>query len=288
LAEGRYQDIAAVRAALAIGAAGVVIGGAINDPAKQTRHFLGGLPGSSNRVGAVDIGGTWLRFGLFEGDRVTVERIPLPAEPRARLAWIAERAAANGVERIGVSTGGVVDPRDQTVIEAKPIIPGHVGTRFDWVGLQSRALNDGLATAWGHAWHPRFAGRAVATLALGTGVGCGMVREGRLLMGKNGDYPRLNDLPVEGGHSFEDLLGGASLSPDPSPRQQEDARLALRAAVRMMRALWQPEAIVVCGGVGLAPWLRADLPALNLEPSPYGEDAGLWGARALALMDPLA
>ncbi|MCC7434537.1 MAG: putative N-acetylmannosamine-6-phosphate 2-epimerase [Methanoregulaceae archaeon] len=288
IAEGRYSTPAQAQLALRIGAAAVVIGGAINDPVKQTLAFANEMGSTVARVGAVDIGGTWLRFGLFEDGRlIESERIALPGRRDAREDWIRERVEFHRVERLGISTGGTVDPATGVVWEAKPIIPEHEGCRLSSseFGVPTLALNDGLATAWGHACHPDFAGRRVATLALGTGVGVGFVAGHRLEMGAGGAYPRLNDLSPVAGSSFEDLLGGAALSPEPSDDQMDRARLAAARAVRVLHALWMPDVIVLSGGVGLQPWLGLDeLP--SVVRSPYGADAGLWGAAWLAWSGP--
>jgi predicted NBD/HSP70 family sugar kinase len=188
---------------------------------------------------------------------------------------------------VGVGTGGTVDPRTGVVWEAKPIIPEHEGSEFSraTLGVETVALNDGLATAWGHAWHPLYAGKRVATLALGTGVGCGLVDQGRILMGPRGEYPRLNDLPIDGA-SFEDLLGGAVLTPNPSDEDRARAVRALESAVQALRTLYYPDHVVVCGGVGLSPWLRPHAEALGCDLSPFGVEAGLHGAATLALIPP--
>lgn len=284
LAEGRYSQHWQVEAALRIGAAGVVIGGAINDPVKTTRS-LAPVPQHPDNVAGVDIGGTWIRFGLFspDWDLLDIERAPLPQTRQERASWINDRIDSMGaIGGCGISTGGTVDPKTGEVWEAKDIIPDHVGTRFDTVGF---ALNDGLATAWGHACHPDYAGRRVATLALGTGVGCGFVADGRIWMGPRGEYPRINDLPV-GAATFEELLGGASLTPRPTDGQKADALRALEGAVEVIRSTMFPDDIVVCGSVGLSSWMHRHLSELGLKVSPFGADAGLFGAAALVLYPP--
>lgn len=278
LAEGRYTEPWQARAALAIGAAGVVVGGALNDPLKQTRRFVEATR-THAAVVAFDIGGTWLRCGRFRNwTLVETERVPTPSNPEERLDWM--RARVGEAERVGVGTGGTVDPATNTVIEAKPIIPNHVGTRFDFEGVITIALNDGLATAWGHACLPAFAGRRVATLALGTGVGFGLVDRGRLIMGPRGEYPRLNDVGL-GDVSIEEGLGGAALGPTASPEARAAATEAAQAALALVRGIMLPDEVVVCGGVGLASWLSFDA-----VRSPFGEDAGLYGAAAIAMWPP--
>lgn len=278
IAEGRYYEPWQAGAALRIGAMGVVVGGALNDPVKQTSAFLRGCGVAHGPVAAVDIGGTWLRLAIHSGERIIhCERVALPADRQERLEWIRKGLALYQVDRVGVSTGGTV--WENRVVEAKPIIPDHVGSDFSMLARHVVALNDGLATAWGHGCHPDFAGLNVATLALGTGVGCGYVRAGRLVVGPGGAYPRLNDLPAADGKTYEELLGGAALTREPSADQKAAAQAALRAAVETVRAIAMPDVVVVCGGVGLAHWL--ELPE-GVVRSPYGEEAGLHGAAALA------
>ncbi len=285
IAEGRYSEPWEAQAAIAIGAEAVVIGGALNDPTKQTRRFATAIEPSQEPVGAVDIGGTWLRFALVAPERkiLRVERINLLADPLERLNWIETQAREHGVTRLGIGTGGTIDPQTRTVTEAKAIIPDHVGTRFQFDAIQTIALNDGLATAWGHGCHPDFAGRRVATLALGTGVGCGLVDRGRIWMGPNGEYPRINDLPCSLGGTIEDHLGGIGLGPEASPQQRHHAQIAANEALHAIQNLYHPDEVIVCGAVGLADWLH--LP--GTRPSPYRENAGILGAASLALFPPV-
>ncbi len=283
IAEGRYAHGWQVDAALRIGATAVVVGGAINDPVKQTRALMPSMV--TGKIGAVDIGGTWLRFGVFEDSNlVELRKIERPDEREDRLAWIRQQIESTGVTAVGVGTGGTVDPSTGEVWEAKPIIPGHQGSVFsaETLGVPTRPLNDGLATAWGHACHPQFAGSNVATLALGTGVGAGMVRDGKLIYGKRGEYPRLNDVMTPLGRTIEDLLGGAGLSSNPTQEQQEDAVVAFGTAVKLVREMYYPDHIVVCGGVGLSPWLAPHLERVGCQLSPYGAEAGLYGSMWLA------
>lgn len=287
IAEGRYQEPWQVQSALRAGARAVVVGGALNDPVKQTRAMLAGARKITEPVAAVDIGGTWLRFATFSADWKLIERdeVPLPAAATERLDWIRQRVVGSKVCRVGVSTGGCVDPATGEVWAAKSIIPDFVGTRFNesTIGVPVVATNDGLATAWGHACLPEFAGRRVATLALGTGVGFGLVDRGRIVCGSRGEPQHLNDQPAPGGATYEELLGGAVLGKTPDGEARQSAQRAADAALRAVRGLFHPDAIIVCGGVALANWLETP----GAVRSPFGPDAGLFGAAALALFPPV-
>jgi N-acetylmannosamine-6-phosphate 2-epimerase/N-acetylmannosamine kinase len=285
LAEGRYQSEAQVWAAMRRGASGIVMGGALNDPTKQTRRFLTATRPAAERVGAVDLGGTWLRFAVVSasGEVASVERIARPETHEERLAWIESRVASSGVGRVGIAAGGTIHPRTGQIWESLGIIPGQIGESWA-LSVPTVALNDGLACAWGHAQHPAWAGRRVLTLAFGTGVGAGLVDQMRLLVGPQGEYPRLNDLRLPTGERCEDVLGGAALGREPDAAQREAAVAAAQYALRTARGLYHPEVVVMAGGVGTAAWL---LPHLDdVELTPYGDNAGLMGAAWLALRPP--
>jgi putative N-acetylmannosamine-6-phosphate epimerase len=290
LAEGRFTQRWEVEAALRIGAVGVVVGGALNDPVKQTKALLpSARPGG--KVGAVDLGGTWMRFAVFGQDWTleTIEREALAPTGEARVAWVRDHIAHHQVARVGISTAGIIDPRDGKVWAAKEyLMPDHVGTVWTshTLGVPVVAHGDGHATAWGHACMPAFAGKRVATLAIGTGVGCGFVEDGRIWSGRRGEYPRINDLPTAEGRTYEELLGGVSISSTPSPEQQELGVKALEGAVKALRELYFPDAIVIAGGVGTSPWLAPHVARVGAELTPFGHDAGLHGAAALALFVP--
>jgi len=291
IAEGRYSARWHVDAALRIGAIAVVVGGALNDPVKQTRALMPLVSSARANIGAIDIGGTWLRFGNFDSEwhMIDSERTLNPPQREARLAWIREMAAKYAVGALGIGTGGIVDPKTGICGAAKEyLMPDHIGIEFSerTLGLPTKAHGDGHATAWGHACHPRFAGRRVASIALGTGVGCGFVENGRIWAGRHGEYPRLNDLPTSTGKTFEDVLGGLNLSSSPSQEQRTAALEAFEEAVFAIRNLYFPDVIVVAGSVGLSDWMKPELARMEVEASPFGTDAGLFGAAALALYPP--
>ena len=291
IAEGRYAQRWEVEAALRIGACAVVVGGALNDPLKQTRSLLPRAVDKDARIGAVDIGGTWLRFGVFDSNWSLLEsvRVENPPVRTDRIEWIKRQAADKRLEKIGLGTGGIVDPASGVCWAAKEyLMPDQIGIEFSerTLGVPTIAHGDGHATAWGHACLPQFAGLRTATLALGTGVGCGFVQEGKIWSGRRGEYPRINDLPTTNGKTYEEVLGGLYLQGKPSEEQQAIAIEALEDAVFAIRNVYFPDVLIVGGSVGLSDWIRPKLDELGLVPSPFGTDAGLNGAAALALYPP--
>ncbi len=294
IAEGRYQEPWQAQAALNIGAQAVVIGGALNDPVKQTARFVGAVHPVNQKVGAVDLGGTWLRFAVADerGELSAVEKTSGPRSHAERREWIHERLIKHQITHLGVSAGGVIDPRTATVVSAKTFIHDYVGGSFVFDNVVTHALNDGLATAWGHACLPEYAGKRVAVLAFGTGVGAGVIESGNLLMSRNGWPPSLNDLDFSENETVEDVLGGLALSKNPGTMLQGRAIAAAKRAIEVADIFWIADEIVVCGGVGLTPWMTSGLAGLNLRHarlsfSPLGENAGLIGAASLVQRAPL-
>ncbi len=288
IAEGRYTERWQIEAALRIGAVAVTVGGALNDPIKQTRALKPLTTFGGANVGAVDIGGTWLRFALFSGEweLIQAEQTPNPTTRQERLDWIKEQIAKFEVTRVGVSTGGVVNPCSGEVVAAKEyLMHDHVGIRFsqETLGIPVHAFGDGHASAWAHANLSQFAGKRVATLALGTGVGCGFVQKGKIWAGPNGEYPRVNDLPTASGETYETRMGGLFITKDPTDEQRQTAKESLEGAIAALRGLYFPDEIVICGSVGMSEWMATELSAAGVLPSPFGNQAGLYGAAALAL-----
>lgn len=295
LAEGRFAEPWEAATALRIGANGVVIGGAINDPIKQTHRFVQATDRIQENVVGIDLGGTWLRAGLFtpEAQLLTSDRIAAPKTHAERLKFIHFFAKRHGTTKVGVSAGGTIHPHLSQVIETKGFIPDYLDQFFldtKHMELNMRAINDGLATAWGHACHPQFAGSRVATLALGTGVGAGVVDRNRILTDKNGNYPRINDAFLPSGKTIEQILGGMNL--DGPPKTTEDFQELLSTAQIALNLINDqfPEHIVICGGVGLSEWFESFIPSFKsyapISISPYGSDAGITGAAHLVLNPP--
>ena len=69
----------------------------------------------------------------------------------------------------------------------------------------------------------------------------------------------------------------------PTEEAKRNAIRAMEGAVEALRDLYFPDDLVVCGSVGLSDWLAPELARVGAVVSPFGADAGLYGAAALAL-----
>lgn len=161
----------------------------------------------SKKVVAVDIGGTKIASALVTlapGEKPRVEhyaKIPTEAKKGGRtvLANAIKQArrvidlAGGDVCGIGVSSGGVIDPRTGDVTYANDMMPGWGGTHLGAeltaaTGLPARVLNDVHAHALGEArWG---AGRDAASclvVAVGTGIGGAFVERGHIMLGAHNE-----------------------------------------------------------------------------------------------------
>lgn len=146
----------------------------------------------------VDVGGTNLRIGIVDGEGVIVDerRSPSPPSPEALVdaidAHLEDLRSATGiaVTAIGVGIAGLIDR--EGVLHYAPNLPQYLDVPLrrllsDRSGLPVVVDNDANAAAWGEVQHGAAAGHDHALVfTLGTGVGGGIISDGRLLRGAHG------------------------------------------------------------------------------------------------------
>ncbi|MFG1656777.1 ROK family protein [Micromonospora chersina] len=242
----------------------------------------------------IDIGGTKTAAALVDrGGRVLRRReAPTPArsgpeavlDAAARLAADLLGAAAGPV---GVGTAGTVDPTTGTIRYATDSLPGWTGTPVAdalaaRLGRPVRVTNDVNAAALGECWAGAGRDHAhVLLVAVGTGLGGAIVRDGRVEAGARGAAGEVAHLPAPGaerlrcgcgrhGH-LEAIASGSGLAAayavetgtevtgrtvadraaagDAVARRVVDrAGAALGAALAGLVALLDPDAVLVAGG----------------------------------------
>lgn len=207
MAEGHIRTPNEARRAIDEGAWCVIVGSAITRPGVITGHFARALDRAAFTAPAigVDIGVTMIKSGLVDRDgQVTfVDQVPTSAEKgrdtvAAGLARVVERQLAvcreNAIEPvgIGIAAGGAVDPGDGSIFAATAAIPGWAGFQLrDFVeqrfGLPVFVVNDAQAAALSelHFGMGRNLSDFVA-ITLGTGIGGGVICQGKLLNGDHG------------------------------------------------------------------------------------------------------
>jgi len=244
----------------------------------------------------IDLGGTNIKIGLVDGTgRVKARRLLLThasAGPNQALERIGEVIAGlcekRRVASVGIGIAGLVD-HDAGIVRVPPNLPGWNGTPVKRMlekltGLPVYCANDANAVALGE-WLCG-AGRGLNHLlcvTLGTGVGGGIIADGRLLTGANDAAGEIghtaifaDGLPCPCGHNgcVERYVGA---------RYVEDrARKRVRAQLKRLRDHKNQ--------TSLFPGVKADGPSLMLDFA--GGDASRITmreiGRAARARDPLA
>jgi glucokinase len=156
----------------------------------------------------VDIGGTNVRAAVVnsKGDDVAREWAASPPDdwPTMReqvLALVAMLRAEHDVAAVGIGAAGMVD-RDG-VIHYAPNVPGFLGTPVQAeiaaaTGLPTVVDNDANAAAWGELTHGAARGvQDALVITLGTGIGGGIVSDGRVLQGAHGFAAEVGHFTVD-------------------------------------------------------------------------------------------
>lgn len=166
----------------------------------------------------VDIGGTKVAAGLVDsrGDILLKSRIPMVSQENAEAGLqtvvraiesvrTADPARCASVSAIGISCPGPLDPKRGLVINP-PNLPCWrnfpLAEKIEQVyGLPTRIDNDANAAALAEAvWGAGVGYRSVFYATLGTGIGTGIVLDGRIYHGRTG-------AAAEGGHVSIDYRG---------------------------------------------------------------------------------
>lgn len=156
-----------------------------------------------NYAFGVDIGGTTVKIGLFDRDGCVLDKWEIPTvkdnEGTSILPDVAQslldKMKEKGIEKedlvgIGIGAPGAVDSEGTIVGGAvnlgwKPFnIPRALGAYID---VPVKAANDANAAAFGEMWQGGGKGYDnMVAVTLGTGVGGGIITEGRILTGATG------------------------------------------------------------------------------------------------------
>ncbi|HEX3662902.1 MAG TPA: putative N-acetylmannosamine-6-phosphate 2-epimerase [Acidobacteriaceae bacterium] len=207
MAEGRLATPEEAWRAIDAGAWCVIVGSAITRPGTIAARFARALERGCSEATAIgiDIGGTSIKAALVRrnGEIGFSTQVPTEAQ-RGREAIVAslsqaieETLAAAGQQNLiptgaGIATAGVVDRDSGSIFAATDNLPGWTGfalrsfveERFQ---LAAAVVNDAQAAAFAELHYG--AGRGLANFAVitvGTGVGGGIVSEGKLLHGHHG------------------------------------------------------------------------------------------------------
>ncbi|HEY1923282.1 MAG TPA: ROK family protein [Tepidisphaeraceae bacterium] len=241
----------------------------------------------------IDIGGTAVKAAARKDGRVLwAAQSPFYAKPTIEEIRAAIRQTVAGrltdLHTVGLCVPGLFDVESRSISMAINV-PGLVGISLDHfvpdtLGLivdgSARILNDARAAAHDIYSTRQTKGRLLV-LALGTGVGSAVLDNGKPLIVEETSPGHLGQIDVSiaghpvigpdgGSGGLEGYIGVAALrkryGEDVSAalatfKGNEPPMLALVRAIRICHAIYRPEHICLCGGIGIR--LRHILPVLR-------------------------
>ena len=162
---------------------------------------------SARRVIAVDLGGTKMLTGIVDSDGVVVRRTVLPTNVAGEeelldaLESAVGELADEGVEAIGAGIPSTIDQRSGRAVSSVNVPLTDVDLRArlrERFGVPAAIENDANAAAL--AEHRYGAGRGtrhMVMLTLGTGIGGGLILDGRLYRGAVGAAAELGHVTID-------------------------------------------------------------------------------------------
>ena len=174
------------------------------------------LPGLAASAGpcvlAFDVGGTWVKYGIVDshGRLLFSDQLATQSEPDGKallmrlLAVAAPLVTRHAPAGIAFSTLGIIDPAEGRLVGAVEAIAGYFGQSpkesFERAfGVPVVVENDGNCVALAEGWTGAAAGVPhYLALTLGTGIGGGIVIDGKLYRGANGAAGEWGYMMVDG------------------------------------------------------------------------------------------
>lgn len=325
IAEGRIRTLDQAQAAARAGASCVVVGSAITRTEHVTAWFRDALDevyAPAPVVLAVDLGGTKTMASLVQAGEALdtlVFATDRSGSPEGWLAAIADATASwqGRYAAVGIAvTGAVRNGNWRAMNKATLGIEGEFPLEkraAELLGAPVVAANDAQAAAWGE-FQAASDRSDLVFMTVSTGLGGGIVADGRLLRGIAGHFGQMQDssagdVPMENricgpwiaaeaerlGHAFEprQVFSAADAG-------EEWAVGIIDGVVRRFARLCcdiqlaiDPARIVIGGGVGLATGfvdrVKAEISAIGpsavpeLRAATLGPKAGIAGIASLAL-----
>ena len=154
----------------------------------------------------IDIGGTKIEAQIFNSawQTLSVKRVATPLDYDTLLTVIADlvawcRSETTQLDAVGVASAGLINPKTQLASAANLPISGRpfAADIEKAVGQPIPFVNDGRALALSEAMYGAGKGsRTVAALVIGTGVGGGIVVDGKLPSGGMGASGEFGHMPA--------------------------------------------------------------------------------------------
>ncbi|MBC7321158.1 ROK family protein [bacterium] len=158
----------------------------------------------------VDIGGTKILSAVIDEKGNIVKSLRVPSEGRegrekilSHLYEAIEGVLMNDIEGIGIGTAGQVDPDTGMIVTATPNLKDWAGTPLKDIieerfNLPTYVDNDGNVAALGEWWAGGGRGaRCLLCLTIGTGIGSGIIYNGKVFRGAKGVGAELGHMSIK-------------------------------------------------------------------------------------------
>ena len=172
-----------------------------------------------------DIGGTMIKYGVIrEGVVLSSEEMPTNAweggsrilERVCRKIKELQREGTADLAGIGISTAGMVDPKQGSILYANENIPGYTGMEVQKIiekscKLPCRVENDVACAGLSEQRCGAAAGyEQVFCLTIGTGIGGCIIQNGRIFHGSSNSAGEIGYMRIEG-EEFQQIASAGSL-----------------------------------------------------------------------------
>jgi len=290
---------------------------------------------------AVDLGGTKASFAVIDADGAVRARTKRPSHEdsvalsyEALAAAAADTVRAAGLQWKGIRAAGVVVPGIYNPATGRAWAPNLWGRDEVALGYELRARlpvpvvidSDRSGYVLGEAWRGAAGGATdVVFLAVGTGIGAGILSHGRLVRGSGGiagavgwfaldprwreEYGRRGGFETEaagpalarrsGAASAEDVAAAARRGDAAARRAVDETVEWLAMGIANLISALNPQVVVLGGGLMQASDLFLEpvrhavrrwaqplaVEQCRIELTALGEDAALFGAARLAFLD---
>lgn len=265
------------------------------------------------RISVFDIGGTWIKHALFDGETLS-ETVQIPTEAHlgadqmlSKLADVLRNELKSGsLDAVGISTRGQVNPADGTILFDPPdVFPDYTGVCLprrirDLLGTPDFPVvveNDANCAALAESVYGaarRFQDCLMVTF--GTGIGGGIILNGNIHHGDRfsaGEFGMMYLPDGSGSPKYWEQLA--------SPQVLEEDPVLWRKCVSMGIAslihVFNPPCVVLGGGImedrervfqicqDVYPLLAPGFGHLTITAAELGNRAGMLGAGYLAMKE---
>ncbi len=153
---------------------------------------------------AIDIGGTAVKAATLDSHNNILEKITFDTKAHLGSTYLLDNIfnKLNALDLsdlmgIGISATGQINSKDGSVIFATNIIPNWIGTNIkdyfeERYEVPTIVENDVNCVAYAH----RDLHRDFVCIALGTGIGCGIVLDGQVFHGSKGIAGEIGHIPI--------------------------------------------------------------------------------------------